>query len=254
MHERHYNFVALFDRTSVLFISLPIGSAFIASKGSKYGFVIARRIIIQLGVIAALIGAIFMLGSLSNPGALYPATSILLLAFVYGFIFCGVATLVVNNSEINWPAVFEFKFLAVACFIFLFDLILVTFVSGNFIAFVDFGSALFLLTSVGCILFVDVAIDSENILKLIANSLPYAGLIGFLIGFALCLAFADGPVAIGPALAFGYISLLYTNCISVFIKLAKPSVNHDSEVIGWQYGVSVLVGSGSCWTLLISLV
>ena len=124
MHERHYNFVALFDRTSVLFISLPIGSAFIASKGSKYGFVIARTIIIQLGVIAALIGAIFMLGSLSNPGALYPATSILLLAFVYGFIFCGVATLVVNNSEINWPAVFEFKFLAVACFIFLFDLIL----------------------------------------------------------------------------------------------------------------------------------
>ena len=80
-------FAALIDMTSVLFISLPIGCAFIASKGSKYGFVIARSIIVQVGVIAALIGAIFMLGSLSDPDALYPATSILLLAFVYAFIF-----------------------------------------------------------------------------------------------------------------------------------------------------------------------
>ncbi|MDG1951547.1 MAG: hypothetical protein P8J52_02945 [Gammaproteobacteria bacterium] len=247
-------FAALIDLTSVLFISLPIGCAFIASKGSKYGFVIARSIIVQVGVIAALIGAIFMLGSLSDPDALYPATSILLLAFVYAFIFRGVAGLVVNNCEIDLPLEFEFKFLAAACFIFLLSLSWVTSVIGDFFAFMDFGSALFLLASISCILFIGVVSDAENILKLVADSLPFAGLIGFLIGFVLCLALADDPAAIGPALAFGFISLLYTNCISVFIKLAKPCVNHNSEVIGWHYGVFVLIGIGSCWALLISLV
>ena len=52
-------FAALIDLTSILFISLPIGCAFIACRGSKYGFVIARSISIQVGVIAALVGAIF---------------------------------------------------------------------------------------------------------------------------------------------------------------------------------------------------
>ena len=248
-------FAALIDLTSILFISLPIGCAFIASRGSKYGFVIARSISIQVGVIAALVGAIFMLGNASDLDALYPATSILLLAFVYVFVVFGVATLVVNNSEITLPAVFQFKFLLAACFIFLFDLISVTADSENsFIAFFDFGSGLFLLASAGCILLIGVATDSKNVLKLVANSLPYAGLIGLLIGFVLCLAYADDLTVIGPALAFGFNSLLYTNCVSVFIKLAKPCVNHDSEVIGWQYGVFVLVGIGSCWALLISLV
>ena len=57
-----------------------------------------------------------MLGSLSDPDALYPATSILLLAFVYAFIFRGVAGLVVNNCEIDLPLEFEFKFLAATSF------------------------------------------------------------------------------------------------------------------------------------------
>lgn len=245
-------FAALIDLTSILFISLPIGCAFIACRGSKYGFVIARSISIQVGVIAALVGAIFMLGNASDLDALYPATSILLLAFVYVFVVFGVATLVINNSEITLPAVFQFKFLLAACFIFLFDLISVT--ADSLIAFFDFGSGLFLLASAGCILLIGVATDSKNVLKLVANSLPYAGLIGLLIGFVLCLAYADDLTVIGPALAFGFNSLLYTNCASVFIKLAKPCVNHDSEVIEWQYGVFVLVGIGSCWALLISLV
>ena len=62
------------------------------------------------------------------------------------------------------------------------------------------------------------------------------------------------PRAIGPAMAFACLTLLYSNIASVLLKLAKPSVIENKNPLSLGYLTSVIVGiSITAAVLLLSL-
>jgi len=63
------------------------------------------------------------------------------------------------------------------------------------------------------------------------------------------------PRAIGPWMAFGCVSLLYSNIASVLLKLAKPNVIENENPLSLGYLTSVIVGiSITAAILLLSFV
>ncbi|MDA8795834.1 hypothetical protein N9O33_08945, partial [Gammaproteobacteria bacterium] len=79
----------------------------------------------------------------------------------------------------------------------------------------------------------------------------YVGLIGFLMGVIGVLGNLSDPKAIGPALAFAFLSMLYSNIASVLIKLAKPSVIENKDPLNLGYLTSVIVGISISFSVLL---
>ena len=115
-------------------------------------------------------------------------------------------------------------------------------IGNNLFAFVDMPSIILLTGSLTILYAILKATKSETISEALAHYLPYVGLIGFLMGVIGVLGNLSNPKAIGPALAFAFLSMLYSNIASVLIKLAKPSVIGNKDPLNLGYLTSVIVG------------
>ena len=239
------------DLISIIFIFVPIIAA-MASLGISFnGVNLVRHIIAQVSVIGMLIGLVIMLGNASDPDSLGPAFAVMLLVLLYGAIVYGLATALLNTKP-DSPVSSQPPYRrAIACAVFMLGLAAAM---GNLPAFVDIPSIIFLTLSLIILYAILKATKSETISEALAHYLPYVGLIGFLMGVIGVLGNLSDPKAIGPALAFACLSLLYSNIASVLIKLAKPSVIGNKDPLNLGYLTSVIVGiSITTAVLLLSL-
>ena len=227
------------DLISIIFILVPIIAA-MASLGISFnGVNLVRHIIAQVSVIGMLIGLVIMLGNASDPDSLGPAFAVMLLVLLYGAIVYGLATALLNTKP-DSPVSSQPPYRrAIACAVFMLGLAAAM---GNLPAFVDIPSIIFLTLSLIILYAILKATKSETISEALAHYLPYVGLIGFLMGVIGVLGNLSDPKAIGPALAFACLSLLYSNIASVLIKLAKPSVIGNKDPLNLGYLTSVIVG------------
>lgn len=227
------------DLISIIFILVPIIAA-MASLGISFnGVNLVRHIIAQVSVIGMLIGLVIMLGNASDPDSLGPAFAVMLLVLLYGAIVYGLATVLLNTKS-DAPVSSQPPYRrAIACAVFLLGLAAVM---GNLPVFVDIPSIIFLTLSLIILYAILKASKSETISEALAHQLPYVGLIGFLMGVIGMLGNMSDPRAIGPAMAFAYLTLLYSNIASVLIKLAKPSVIGNKDPLNLGYLTSVIVG------------
>ena len=227
------------DLISIIFIFVPIIAA-MASLGISFnGVNLVRHIIAQVSVIGMLIGLVIMLGNASDPDSLGPAFAVMLLVLLYGAIVYGLATALLNTKP-DSPASSQPPYRrAIACAVFMLGLAAAM---GNLPAFVDIPSIIFLTLSLIIIYAILKATKSETISEALAHQLPYVGLIGFLMGVIGMLGNMSDPRAIGPAMAFACLTLLYSNIASVLIKLAKPSVIGNKDPLNLGYLTSVIVG------------
>ena len=239
------------DLISIIFIFVPIIAA-MASLGISFnGVNLVRHIIAQVSVIGMLIGLVIMLGNMSDPDSLGPAFAVMLLVLLYGAIVYGLATALLNTKP-DSPVSSQPPYRrAIACAVFMLGLAAAM---GNLPAFVDIPSIIFLTLSLIILYAILKATKSETISEALAHQLPYLGLIGFLMGVIGMLGNMSDPRAIGPAMAFACLTLLYSNIASVLLKLAKPSVIENKNPLSLGYLTSVIVGiSITTAVLLLSL-
>ena len=239
------------DLISIIFILVPIIAA-MASLGISFnGVNLVRHIIAQVSVIGMLIGLVIMLGNMSDPDSLGPAFAVMLLVLLYGAIVYGLATALLNTKP-DSPVSSQPPYRrAIACAVFMLGLAAAM---GNLPAFVDIPSIIFLTLSLIILYAILKATKSETISEALAHYLPYVGLIGFLMGVIGMLGNMSDPRAIGPAMAFACLTLLYSNIASVLLKLAKPSVIENKNPLSLGYLTSVIVGiSITTAVLLLSL-
>ena len=227
------------DLISIIFILVPIIAA-MASLGISFnGVNLVRHIIAQVSVIGMLIGLVIMLGNLSDPDSLGPAFAVMLLVLLYGAIVYGLATALLNTKP-DSPVSSQPPYRrAIACAVFMLGLAAAM---GNLPAFLDIPSIIFLTLSLIILYAILKATKSETISEALAHQLPYLGLIGFLMGVIGMLGNMSDPRAIGPAMAFACLTLLYSNIASVLLKLAKPSVIENKNPLSLGYLTSVIVG------------
>jgi hypothetical protein len=227
------------DLISIIFILVPIIAA-MASLGISFnGVNLVRHIIAQVSVIGMLIGLVIMLGNASDPDSLGPAFAVMLLVLLYGAIVYGLATALLNTKP-DSPVSSQPPYRrAIACAVFMLGLAAAM---GNLPAFVDIPSIIFLTLSLIILYAILKATKSETISEALAHQLPYVGLIGFLMGVIGMLGNMSDPRAIGPAMAFACLTLLYSNIASVLLKLAKPSVIENKNPLSLGYLTSVIVG------------
>jgi len=227
------------DLISIIFIFVPIIAA-MASLGISFnGVNLVRHIIAQVSVIGMLIGLVIMLGNASDPDSLGPAFAVMLLVLLYGAIVYGLATALLNTKP-DSPVSSQPPYRrAIACAVFMLGLAAAM---GNLPAFVYAPSIILLTGSLTILYAILKATKSETISEALAHQLPYVGLIGFLMGVIGMLGNMSDPRAIGPAMAFACITLLYSNIASVLIKLAKPSVIGNKDPLNLGYLTSVIVG------------
>ena len=240
------------DLISIIFILVPIIAA-MASLGISFnGVNLVRHIIAQVSVIGMLIGLVIMLGNLSDPDSLGPAFAVMLLVLLYGAIVYGLATALLNTKP-DSPVSSQPPYRrAIACAVFL--LALAVAIGPSLSAFFDTPSIIFLTLSLIILYAILKASKSETISEALAHQLPYVGLIGFLMGVIGMLGNMSDPRAIGPAMAFACLTLLYSNIASVLLKLAKPSVIENKNPLSLGYLTSVIVGiSITAAVLLLSL-
>ena len=239
------------DLISIIFILVPIIAA-MASLGISFnGVNLVRHIIAQVSVIGMLIGLVIMLGNASDPDSLGPAFAVMLLVLLYGAIVYGLATALLNTKP-DSPVSSQPPYRrAIACAVFMLGLAAAM---GNLPVFVDIPSIIFLTLSLIILYAILKATKSETISEALAHQLPYLGLIGFLMGVIGMLGNMSDPRAIGPAMAFACLTLLYSNIASVLLKLAKPSVIENKNPLSLGYLTSVIVGiSITAAVLLLSL-
>jgi hypothetical protein len=228
------------DLISIIFILVPIIAA-MASLGISFnGVNLVRHIIAQVSVIGMLIGLVIMLGNASDPDSLGPAFAVMLLVLLYGAIVYGLATALLNTKP-DSPVSSQPPYRrAIACAVFL--LALAVAIGPSRSAFFDTPSIIFLTLSLIILYAILKASKSETIFEALAHQLPYVGLIGFLMGVIGMLGNMSDPRAIGPAMAFACLTLLYSNIASVLLKLAKPSVIENKNPLSLGYLTSVIVG------------
>ena len=239
------------DLPAIIFILVPIIAAMASLGISIHGVNLVRHIIAQVSVIGMLIGLVIMLGNMSDPDSLGPAFAVMLLVLLYGAIVYGLATALLNTKP-DSPVSSQPPYRrAIACAVFMLGLAAAM---GNLPAFVDIPSIIFLTLSLIILYAILKATKSETISEALAHQLPYLGLIGFLMGVIGMLGNMSDPRAIGPAMAFACLTLLYSNIASVLLKLAKPSVIENKNPLSLGYLTSVIVGiSITTAVLLLSL-
>jgi hypothetical protein len=237
------------DSASFIFILLPIIAAIVSGGISIHGVHLVRHIIAQVSVIGMLIGLVIMLGNMSDPDSLGPAFAVMLLVLLYGTIVYGLSSALLSAKPDAPVSSHPPYRRAIACAVFL--LALAVAIGPSLSAFFDIPSIILLTGSLTILYAILKATKSETISEALAHYLPYVGLIGFLMGVIGVLGNLSDPKAIGPALAFACLSLLYSNIASVLIKLAKPSVIENKDPLNLGYLTSVIVGISISFSVLL---
>jgi hypothetical protein len=217
----------LFDLNSLAFILIPTLAAFASVKFGKEGFAVTRGLILQVSIVAMLIGFVGIIQGVEDPTDIGPATGTALLVLLYASIVSGVCNLFRGDNEpqIN-SAPLPNRILALVVWILL----------TGFAMHGHTGISLFAdasaLTIFGA-LSIGICLPSKNVENYqaaLAKYLPVSGLIGSLVGVIAVFFNASDPKAIGPAIAIALLVPIYCNFASVGLKLLYPTiVEQDSS-------------------------
>lgn len=225
--------MSLLDLPSAIFVLVPVLGAFIASQFTQQGIKLANSIILQTGLVGTLIGLITMLGNMSDPAAIGPGLSIASLTILYALITSSVFTLASLKISPEPPELRP-SFSTIAIILWIAITYWAVALGSGFLAFINVPSLLFVALSILIIATFGRA-NTEGSLRLCGEYLPYSGLIGFFIGISSMIIDLGDPTTIGPALAFSFLTLCYTNWISVAIKLGLSKNAQEYKSSSWQY-------------------
>ena len=229
------------DLGSIIAVLLPLLAAYLASSSPAQGTILARQIVLEVALIGVFIGAVAMLGNLRDIETLGPATAVLLLVVVYGFLIFGITSVIpASNSEVHSASLVR-RIIAVLLFLLTLGLDIAQ--GGAGLPGYLYPEALvYVVSSMAVLGIVRRSMGKSDIVQTIVSRLPHIGLYGLFLSLIPVLGGITDPRSIGPALAFGYLSFLYAGIASVGYKLANPSITNEIKPVGWPF---------VCWTLVV---
>lgn len=230
------------DTPSIIFIFFPLLAAYLASGSPAQGTFLARQIVLEVALIGVFIGAVAMLGGLNDVDALGPATSILLLVVVYGFLVFGIISVIPASNSVIHSASIARRIIAVLLFL---TVVMLAIDSvEDFFIYLYPEALIYIVISMAVLGIVRRSMGASDLIPIILSRLPHIGLFGLFVGLIPALGNIADPQSIGPSLAFGYLSSLYAGITSVGYKLANPSITNEIKPVGWPF---------VCWTLVVLL-
>ena len=228
------------DLGSIIVVLLPLLAVYLASSSPAQGTILARQIVLEVALIGVFIGAVAMLGNLRDIETLGPATAILLLVVVYGFLIFGITSVIpASNSEVHSASLVRRM---IAVLLFLLTLGLAIAQGAGLSGYLYPEALVYVVSSMAVLGIVRRSMGKSDIVQTIVSRLPHIGLYGLFLCLIPVLGGITDPRSIGPALAFGYLSFLYAGIASVGYKLANPSITNEIKPVGWPF---------VCWTLVV---
>ena len=170
---------------------------------------------------------------------------------LYALVISGICTLIENRVQIIPPEAFANVTNLIGVSIFLGSSFLAMLLFDGLGDFFELSALVFLFVSVGVISVISSTNLREGSLSFISKYLPYAGVIGFLMGLVVVLANMQNPESIKSAAVFSYLTVIYSNIVSVTIKLFCPQFNESNGNVGWQYSGFVMLLFIFSWLLLV---
>lgn len=230
------------NTASLIFVFFPLLAAYLASSSHTQGIFLARQVVLEVALIGVFIGAVAMLAGINDLDALGPATAILLLVVVYGFLVFGIISVIPASISQIHSASLARRIIAV--FLFLTVVMYAIASVKDFFIYFYLDALIYVVISMAVIGMVRRSTGASDMVPMILSRLPHIGLFGLFLGLIPALGNIADPQSIGPALAFGYLSFLYAGIASVCYKLANPSITIGIKPIGWPF---------VCWTLVVLL-
>lgn len=217
---------------SLIFVLGSLVAAYVATDSYHQGTAFVRHIVLEVGLIGVIIGAIAMLANMSDPEAIFPAVFIMLLVAIYSIFFYGV-TSIIDNTEVKIVSSSSIR-PSIACGIFTLTVLYAIGTEPGLPAYLNLPSVILVLGGIGIIAGLSKITNQVNVLEIVVRSLPFLGLFLFFV-ISIYVTVLDDPRSIGPTLAVSYLSFLYALFFSVVIKLLRPSIVNGVTPIGWSF-------------------
>ncbi len=216
--------VGIIDLVSFLFVISMTLAVSISSGLSRAQSALAEALP-EIGVIGMYLGLIMMLQNMDDPNAVFPALAVACLPILYSSIIGFVVQNLGSTSEHHQTvAVSKLRYLSVI-------LVLVTLylcTRGELRWFLDPKTVslttLFIVVGIG-LQRRQGELDPVKVRALF----PTIGLIIGGMGIVLALSNFSNPKAIGPAMAIGFLAVLYTSLIRLLWIIIQPGVSNDQE-------------------------
>ncbi|MDG1027003.1 MAG: hypothetical protein P8R01_13850 [Gammaproteobacteria bacterium] len=218
---------------SLIFVLGSLVAAYVATDSYHQGTAFVRHIVLEVGLIGVIIGAIAMLANMSDPEAIFPAVFVMLLVAIYSIFFYGV-TSIIDNTEVKIVSSSSIR-PSIACGIFTLTVLYAIGTEPGLPAYLNLPSVILVLGGIGIIAGLSKITNQVNVLEIVVRSLPFLGLFLFFVISIYVLTVLDDPRSIGPTLAVSYLSFLYALFLSIVIKLRRPSIVNGVTPIGWSF-------------------
>jgi len=176
---------------------------------------------LPLGLIGFLVGVVSMLAAVSDPAQIAPALAIAVLTVVYA----SAVRLLLTDSQfvpLDFSLPLTAKVLGSAVFLIAISWAMNRAAQGN-IGIYWHSQAVFLLSGVTLLVFLINRALGQNYATGWSAKLLAIGWLGFSIGVVEGLTHLDNPMLLGPAIAFGFLSLLYALVAIVMGLVWSPS-------------------------------
>ena len=216
---------AFIDLKTIALVLVPLLAFGFAHSFSKTGWALIADLSQPIGVVVTLIANVGMLQNMSDPKSLPLAISISLLSIIYAIIISGLTSSGDNDhSDLYSSGTKKGVATLITLGILLWGMDaaagLDAFLSLEAVVSVFVGILLFILTN-----------------RLLRNSASVGwgqrllgiGMVFFIAGSIGMLANLDNPKAIGPAMAWGILSLFYCLLLLIFGRLWFPALISDSN-------------------------
>ena len=193
---------------------------------------------LPVGLAGFLIGVISMLAAESNPSQIAPAVAIAILTLVYA----GIVRLLLVDS-LNLDLLETHSFLGKAAGtggVVIMMIWAMTSVSPDGLAMFWYPQVAMVMTGVALLIFLIGRLIDADYATGWAKKMIGLGWLGFSMGIVAALPQLNTPTAIGPALAFSFLSLLYTT-VAVIVGLIWIPQAMASERGALSLGLSAMM-------------
>ena len=213
------------DVTSIAFVLVPLLAFGFAHSFSKSGWNLIADLAQPIGVVGTIIGMVGILQNVSDPEILPLVISISLLTIGYAVIISGLTSSEEKeHSDLYSSGTKKGIATAVALGVVLWGMD----AAAGLEAFIDLQSAISVLVGILLLLSFDKVLGN-SVLNGWGQRLLGIGLIFFMAGSIAMLVNLNDPRAMGPAMAWAMLSLLYCLILLIIGRIWFPALVTDSR-------------------------
>ena len=244
---------SLLNSVSLLLIIGSLGAAAISTKFSRGAIPFISSIGLSSGVLYTFVGLVHMMAALDDPSKIHTAIFIATLCTLYGsLLWVLLGPFKVQVTPVN-PLDFEPMRSRLGAVLWI-GLFLGSMIHGGGMPFMSTWAFVITAVSLGSI-FISVFSDEESspyeFIEACISYLPKFGHIALWASLIMLIP-QPAPAEIGPIIAVGFLSYIYTHSISISLALLFPQeVEVATESEQWlQLASAIIAAVGVCFFIM----